>query len=265
MRTRPGLFLFVLLIVNLSACATTRRDTARWVILPTAYEVSIGQSMAESIGQQYKSLNDAKITAYVRSLGAQVASVCDRKDIEYHFGVVEDPQVNAFAAPGGYVYVTTGLLRAAENEAEVVMVLGHEVGHIVARHSAQRIQTQYGLQLAAQAAKLDRRSALMQNVVGLGMNLALQGYSRENEYEADHLGAVYTCRLGYDPKAAVTFFAKLIRLQKAEPSVMEIWFSSHPATGSRIDEFVKTRGELPCTTGKTNAAQYLSAVAALKK
>jgi len=220
--------------------------------------------MAGSINQQYKPLNDAKITAYVQSLGARIASVCDRRDIEYHFGVVNDPQVNAFAAPGGYVYVTAGLLAAAENEAELVVVLGHEVGHVAARHAAQRIQTQFGLSLAAQILKIDQKSAAFQNMVGLGMNLAVQGYSRENEYEADHLGALYACRLGYDPKAEVTFFAKLIKLQKAEPSVMEIWFASHPATGNRIDEFVKTRGELSCETGKTNATEYLSAVASLK-
>lgn len=261
----PAVILGLFLVLGPVGCASTRRDTARFTILPTAYEVSIGQSMAESVGKQYKTYGDAKITSYIQSLGAQVASVCDRKDITYHFSVVDDPQVNAFAAPGGFVYVTTGLLAAAENEAEVVAVIGHEVGHVVARHSAQRIQTQFAISLAAQAVHLDRKSPVFQNMVGMGMNLALQGYSRENEYEADHLGAVYLCRLGYDPVAIVTFFHKLQKLQKTEPSVMEVWFSSHPATGSRISEFVDTRGELPCTTGKTNATQYLAAVASLKK
>lgn len=251
-------------VLLVAGCATTRRDTQRWVVLPTAYEVSIGQSMAGDISQQYKTLNDAKVTAYVQSLGAQIASVCDRKDVEYHFSVVVDPQVNAFAAPGGYVYVTTGLLKAAENEAELAVVLGHEVGHIAARHSAQRIQQQFGISLASQVLKLDKKSQAFQSMVGTATNLALQGYSRENEYEADHLGAVYACRLGYDPVAEVTFFQKLRKLQTTEPSVMEVWFSSHPATGNRISEFVTTRGELPCETGKTNAAAYLAVVSSLK-
>ena len=258
--------LLILLVVSLLApgCASTRRNTQDWVVLPTAYEVSIGQAMAEGVGQRYKMYQDPGINAYVSSLGARVASVCDRRDIEYHFAVVDDPQVNAFAAPGGFVYVTTGLLAAADNEAELVAVIGHEVGHIVARHSAQRIQAQFGISLAAQALKLDKKSPVVQNAVGLGMNLAMQGYSRENEYEADHLGAVYTCRLGYDPVAIVTFFHKLRKLQQTEPSRMEVWFSSHPATGSRIEEFVETRGELPCETGKTNEKEYQAQVASLK-
>jgi len=254
----------LVLLPLVSGCATTRRDTQKWAILPTALEVNLGQSMAANIGTQYKISTDGKLTAYVQSLGAKVASVCDRKDITYHFAVVEDPQVNAFAAPGGYVYVTTGLLKAADNEAEVIAVIGHEVGHVVARHSAQSIQAQYGMAIAAQVLKLDKKSAGFQNMVSLGKNLAFQGYSRENEYEADHLGALYTCRLGYDPKAEVTFFQKLQKLQKTQPSTLEVWFSSHPATGSRIEEFEKTRGELTCETGKTNAAAYQTAVASLK-
>jgi predicted Zn-dependent protease len=259
------LVLYLLFLLPLiSSCATSRRGTQKWVILPTAFEVSVGQSVASGISTQFKTLNDREIDGYVQSLGIKVVSVCDRQDLEYYFRVLDDPMVNAMAAPGGFIYVTTGLLAAAENEAEVVMVLGHEIGHVAARHGAQRIQAAFGISLAADLLNLQKTSTLFQNIVGLGTGLALQGYSRENEYEADHLGMEYACRLGYDPKASVTFFEKLKKIQKSQPGAVEVWFSSHPATQNRIAEYEKTKAELSCQTGKLNAKTYLAEVAPLK-
>jgi beta-barrel assembly-enhancing protease len=264
MVTLRNSLLFLLLLPLVSGCATTRRDTQKWVILPTAFEVSVGQSVAAGIHQQFKPLNDKEIETYVQSLGYRIVSVCERQDLDYHFEVLDSPEVNAMAAPGGYVYVTTGLLAAAENEAEVAIVIGHEVGHIAAKHGAQRIQTAFGLSLAVDLLNLDRKSDLFQGIAGLGVNLALNGYSRENEYEADHLGMVYACRLGYDPKAAVTFFEKLKKVEKRQPALVEIWFSTHPATQNRIAEYDKTKAELPCQTGRTNAQRYQQVMAPLK-
>lgn len=267
MRSPIRLFLLALaipLVLFGSGCATTRRDTQRWVILPTAFEVGVGQSVAAGIQQQYKTLSDPNINAYIQALGARIAAVSDRRDLEYHFMVLDSPQVNAMAAPGGFIYVTSGLLAAAENEAEVAIVIGHEVGHVAARHGAQRIQASFGLSVASDLLGLDKKSETFRNIAGLGMNLALNGYSRENEYEADHLGMVYACRLGYDPKASVTFFQKLKALEKQERSLVEIWFSTHPATQNRIAEYEKTKAELPCQTGKLNAEAYRKAVASLK-
>jgi len=258
------LLLLAIFFFLLPGCAATRRDTHKWVFLPSAFEVSVGQSVASGIQRQFKPLDDREVVTYVQSLGYRIASVCDRQDLDYHFDVLDSPQVNAMAAPGGFVYVTTGLLAAAENEAEVVIVLGHEIGHIAARHGAQRIQTAFGLSLAADLISMDRKSTLFQGIAALGVNLALNGYSRENEYEADHLGMVYACRLGYDPRAAVTFFEKLKKIEKRTPSDVEIWFSTHPATQNRVAEFEKTREQLPCRTGKTEAKRYQQVMASLK-
>jgi beta-barrel assembly-enhancing protease len=258
-------FLLLAVIPLIAGCAATRRETQRFVILPTSFEVAVGQSVAAGIHQRFKGYQNSTIQTYVRELGNKIVAVSGRNDLTYQFEVLDDPMVNAMAAPGGFVYITTGLLAAADNEAEVMIVLGHEVGHIAARHGAQRIQTAYGLQLVSDVLKLDKANPTVQGIVGLGTNLALQGYSRENEYEADHLGMVYACRLGYDPKAAVTFFEKLKKIQKAEPNMVEIWFSSHPATQNRIVEYEKTKQELPCQTGVTRAAEYKARIATLKK
>lgn len=249
----------------LSGCATTRRGTQAWVILPTSMEVGVGQGVVENVEQQYPVYKNAEVNRYISGLGQQIVGICDRKDVTYHFTVLDTPVVNAFAAPGGFVFVTTGLLKAAENEAEVVAVMGHEVGHVVARHGAQRIQSQYGIALAAQLAGLDKQSELFQGMVGLGVNVALQGYSRENELEADHYGALYAARLGYDPHGEVTFFEKLKKLEKGNPGILEQWLASHPPTAVRIQEFEKTKGELPSLSGKLNAKEYLKGVAVLKQ
>jgi predicted Zn-dependent protease len=257
----PTIFLVFLSAFAFTGCASMRRGTQSWVVLPTSMEVGVGQGVAEQITRQYPVYNHAEVSRYIGSLGEKIVSVCDRKDVSYHFTVLDSSVVNAFAAPGGYIYITNGLLAKASNEAEVVTVLSHEVGHIVARHSAQQIQTQYAIGLTAEVSGLNKTSPLFQNMVGLGTNLALQGYSRENEFEADYYGALYASRLGYDPNAEVTFFKKLQKEQGKSPDLLTSWFSSHPPTDARIREFDKIKGELPSQTGKLNQQEYLKGVA----
>ena len=253
------------LLSLLWGCASLRRDTQKWVVLPASMEVGVGQGVATNVLQQYPEYKNPQVIRYIQGLGAKIVTICDSQDVDYHFTVLDTPVVNAFAAPGGFVFITTGLLIAAENEAEVVAVMGHEVGHVVARHGAQRIQAQMGLSLAADLAGLSKSSPLFQDMVGLGTNLALQGYSRENELEADHYGALYASRLGYDPNAEATFFEKLKKLEKGSPGLLEAWLASHPPTAVRIQEFQKNKGELPSQSGFLNRAEYLKAVAPLKQ
>jgi predicted Zn-dependent protease len=257
----PTLFIMALCAFVFSGCASMRRGTQSWVVLPTSMEVGVGQGVAEQITQQYPVYNNAEVGLYISGLGEKIVSVCDRKDVTYHFTVLDTSVINAFAAPGGYIYITNGLLAKASNEAEVVAVLSHEVGHIVARHSAQQIQTQFAVGLASELSGLNNTSPLFQNMVGLGTNLALQGYSRENEFEADYYGALYSSRLGYDPNAEVTFFQKLQKEQGKSSDLLASWFSSHPPTDERIREFEKNKGELPSLSGKLNQKEYQKAIA----
>lgn len=228
-------------------------------------EVGVGQGVAENVAREYPVYTNKEIGQYIQALGKKIVTVCDRKDLDYHFTVLDSPVINAFAAPGGFVFITTGLLAAADNEAEVVVVMGHEVGHVVARHGAQRIQAQVGLGLAADLTGLDKKDQLFQDMVGLGTTLALQGYSRENELEADWYGALYGSRLGYDPKAAVSLFEKLKKLEKNSPGLLEAWLASHPPSDARIKEYRRIEPELPSKTGILNRAEYIKAVAVLKR
>jgi predicted Zn-dependent protease len=257
--------LMVFVLLGALGCASMRRGTQAWVILPTSMEVGVGQGVADNVVQQYPAYQNAAVNAYIQGLGAKIAAICDRRDVNYRFTVLDTPVVNAFAAPGGFIFITTGLLANASNEAEVVVVLGHEVGHIVARHGAQQIQAQLGLGLAAELTGLNKSSELFKSMVGLGTNLAIQGYGRENEFEADHYGALYASRLGYDPYAEVTFFEKLKKVEKSSPSALETLLASHPPTADRIKEFEKTKTDLPSLKGALNQAEYLRATSPIKR
>lgn len=255
-RVAAALLICLLLSGLPFGCASLNRGTENWVVLPTSMEVEVGQQVVANVQQEYKVYQNPGVTQYIQRLGANIASICDRRDLVYHYTVLDSPQINAFAAPGGYVFITTGLLAVISNEAEVVSVLGHETGHIVAKHGAQRLQTQLGLGLVGDLTGLSKKSELFQSMVGLGTQLALQGYSRQNELEADHYGALYASRLGYDPNASVTLFKKLKTMESKAPALMTDWLASHPPADARIREFERTKGELPSLTGILNQAAY---------
>ena len=154
--------------------------------------------------------------------------------MKWHVHVIDDPKtVNAFAVPGGHLFVYSGLLLAAENDAEVAGVLAHETGHVVARHSARQMVDAYGLQAIAALAGGQNPSLLEQiatKVAGTGLLLA---HSRSEENEADEYGARYSNAAGYDPHGLTTFFQKLEATQGKQPQVMA-WLSDHPLTPDRI-------------------------------
>lgn len=247
-----------------AGCVSLRRGTQDWVVLPTALEVSIGQGVDTNIRSRYPVLKDDALRDYVGWLGQRVVAVSDRKDLPYEFTVLDTADVNAFAAPGGFVYVTTGLLALADDEAELATVLGHEIGHVVARHGAQRLQAAVGITTLASLAGLEHKGETFQSVVAVATGLALQAYSRENEYESDWYGALYAAKLGYDPSALESFFRKLQKLKGRDPSVLEAWLSSHPATEARIEEYRRFRDKLPSTAGERHAKRYRQATAGLK-
>lgn len=258
-------FLLVLALV-LGGCASLRRGgTGGWVILPTALEVSIGQAVDGGIRGQYPLLRDEALQDYIGFVGQRLAAVSDRRDLAYTFQILDTPLVNAFAAPGGFIYVTTGLLALAGDEAELAVVLGHEIGHVAARHAAQRLQAAVGISALAALADLEQKSETFQTVVGVALGLALQAYSRENEYESDYLGAVYAARLGYDPGGVESFFRKLQKLEGRRKTFLEAWFSSHPATEGRIQEYQKFKDRLPASSGERYIQRYQTATDALKK
>jgi predicted Zn-dependent protease len=212
-------------------------------------------------------LQDPTLRTYILGLADKVVSLgkMKRPEFTWHVEVIDDPMtVNAFATPGGYLYVFTGLLQAADNEAEVVGVMGHEVGHVLARHFAQRLVKTYTLQGLIAIALGNNPNALAE----LGANILAQGYllshSREAETEADDYGARLASQAGYDPNGLVTFFAKLETIQGQVPSVLK-YLMGHPPPGDRQKHVQDLIAREKLAIGATNRDAFQSMKARLPK
>ncbi|BAZ09009.1 hypothetical protein NIES4071_08150 [Calothrix sp. NIES-4071] len=190
-------------------------------------EIQLGRQINEQLisSGQIQLYRNQEANRYVNQIGQRLAANSTRPNIPYTFQVVQDNSINAFATAGGYVYVTTGLLRAVDNEAQLAAVLAHEIGHIASRHSIEQMRQTAITRGLASAAGLDRSTA-----VQLGVELALQRpRSREDEYEADRRGIETLARAGYDQRAMIAFLQKL-RNQPTPPTFL----STHPAPDDRI-------------------------------
>jgi predicted Zn-dependent protease len=262
MLRRELTFLISLLLMTLLlSCATTGPGGKQsLIIIPTSQEVAIGAGMAEQVEQTEKLLDDAVWQNYVNEVGQKIVAVSDRKDIEYHFAVIESDQINAFAAPGGYVYFYTGLLSEMDNEAEMAAVMAHEISHVVARHGIKRLQASLGVATAYQLIFGEEGASNVLNVaINVGMSLAFADYSRDNEREADEFGIHYMMKAGYDPDGAIGMFNKLAELGGGgDYSVFEKLSSSHPATQERISNAKNQIAAMrPLPSGLTlGAARY---------
>jgi predicted Zn-dependent protease len=195
--------------------------------LSDSQEVSLGKQMNDQLlsSSNLRLYPDRNINSYVNQVGQGLVRYSGRPNIPYVFQVVDSNQINAFATVGGYVYVTTGLLRAADNEAELASVLGHEMGHIAARHALQQMRQVALEQGLATAVGVDRNQ-----IVNIGIELAFnRPLSRQDELEADQRGLATITKAGYAPGAMVSFMKKLLN----QPSV-PAFLSTHPAVSDRI-------------------------------
>ena len=223
--------LFVVTGSGLFGCAGRISDIN---IFTDAQEVQLGKQFSREIEKEIKIYSDPVVTAYIDQLGQHLASYSQRRNITYHFKVVNTEDVNAFAVPGGYLYVNIGLIRAAENESELAGVIGHEIGHVVGKHGVKQMTRQLGLAAVAQLALGEDQSKLEQMVAGLATNGVLTKYSRDAEREADIYAVQEMYDAGIDPEGMATFFEKLHRLQKSKPSKLQQMFATHPPTTERI-------------------------------
>lgn len=219
---------------------------------------------------------DPEIGAYIATVGARLSQHSEMPGLVWTFTVLNDSKVNAFALPGGYVYITRGLLAMAGNEAEVAGVLSHEIGHVTARHTAQRysttVATSLGLQVLGAVGSAVGVPSVAGDAVALGAQAALQGYSRDQEFQSDMLGVRYMTRAGYDPDAMTSFFTKLRAHQRIEglmegnPDAGEQSniMSTHPRTADRIEQAIKLSSEAQNGMAegkkKLNASEYLSKI-----
>jgi predicted Zn-dependent protease len=263
-----GLFLFVVIAIlgSLTGCATTGVNRGDFNLISSAQEVQMGDSLAVEVESKYPLLRNETVGAYVNEVGQRIVSICGRRDIAYHFKVVSDrKQVNAFALPGGHVYVYEGLLLEASNEAELAAVLAHEVGHVVARHSTEQLSKQYGYGLLVSlilGKQPGRWSEIAANLFGTA---GLLKFSRDDEYEADNLAVVYTNAAGYTPTAVAVFLGKLESLQGREPGKLETLLMTHPPTSERVG---RTKAEIAALSSLSNGSfseRYLSKTSSIRK
>ncbi len=249
---RPFTFAAMLAVaapLALGACTTNRAtgEQSFTAFMSEEDELRVGAEehpkMLKEFGGAY---SDAQLEALVASLGRKLAAVSELPNLQFHFTVLNDKTVNAFALPGGYVYVSRGLIALCEDEAELAGVVAHEIGHVTARHTAERyshaVAANLGLTALGVVGSVLGVPSGVGNLASFGAQAALQSYSRSQEMQADFLGVRYMTRAGYDPHALTSFFAKLdahtrIEAEKeGRPADNFSVMSTHPRTADRIQQ-----------------------------
>jgi predicted Zn-dependent protease len=235
-RIGAGCTVVLLIAWNLLGCAVHPITLEKqFMIISEEKEIAIGKRSDPVILQQFGYYDDPALQEYVNEIGQKLAAVCSRKDITYYFKVVDSEDINAFALPGGWIYVTRGILAMMNSEAELAGVLGHEIGHVVGRDSANMISQQTWFQIVAlagmAASPTTRELAMAGNMLFDAMML---GYGREKEFLADSQGVNYMFMAGYDPLQMVALQESLGRLYQG-PVGYARYLTTHPYVGDRIN------------------------------
>jgi predicted Zn-dependent protease len=270
-RARSAIAGAAVLLLALNACGTNPA-TGQQSLLGMSEDQEVQVSKQEhpkilaEFGGEYK---DPELQRYVSSLGELLAKTSERPDLPWKFTVLDTPQVNAFALPGGYIYITRGLLALASSEAEVASVLAHEIGHVAARHSSQRQGRATVAGLLGAAAGILTGSPQIAQLGNVGAQLYVQKFSREQELQADTLGVRYMARSNYDPNAAVSFLKKMqgetrLRAIEAGKNPEEAdqinWMSSHPRTADRVEQAIENAGVTQVSKPIVEQDAYLSKI-----
>ncbi len=230
--------------VCLSGCATIYNPATgrqEFIFIDTAVERRLGQQAATEVDRQLPLSRDPQRAQRIEQIGRKLAAVSDRQDLRFQFYLVEGSEVNAFALPGGFIYLYAGLLDHVRSDDELANVLGHEIGHVAARHHVKQMQSVLGYQVLSSLVFRDTKSPELQRGVAMMFDLISKGYSREDELEADRLGMRYAQRAGYQPLGMVSFLELLQQLQQSEPSSVLTIFQTHPAVSERI---IRARQEI---------------------
>jgi predicted Zn-dependent protease len=245
------LFVIAIALACLASCAVNPVSGERELALVSeSQEIEMGRQSAIAAESQLGLVQDQGLQDYVQRLGTQLAAASERPSLPWTFRVVDDPTPNAFAAPGGYIFVTRGLLALMGNEAEIVSVIGHEIGHVTARHSVARMSRQQLAQIGLGVGSMVSPTiAKFGELAAGGLQVLFLSYGRDDERQADELGYDYALAQNYDVRQMPNVFAALEQSAKlAGHSPVPTWMASHPYPAERINLIEQRLQTLPATS-----------------
>ena len=258
--------LALILTFNLGSCSLSTLGQASNSFLKGIKNVNIftdeeeqqfGKAFAEQHAREVKFYTDPVVTNYINNLGQTLVRHCKRNNITYTFKVVNTNDVNAYAVPGGFIYINLGLIKEVQTESELAFVIGHEIGHIVGQHSMKRLTQAYGIEILKKII-IDEDSnetkKLIADILAAGW---LFKYSRDNERESDFYGVQNVYDVGIAPEGGIRFFETLQNLQRRKPTKLETLLSTHPVHSERIANVRKHINRLPPKSGlRTNSSRF---------
>ena len=216
----------IALALPLAACAVSQQE-----------EVAMGGQYSAQINQQLPIMTDPEVNRYINVLGDSLARLTSRADLDWRFYIVNSREVNAFAVPGGYVYINRGLIDRMDNISQLAGVLGHEIGHVVRRHSVKQMQKAQGANIGVTLACVLTRicdSQAAQAGIQIAGGAVFARFSRSDENEADSEGVANVVKARINPIGIPQMFRKLIEERKARPAGVEAWFATHPLEEDRV-------------------------------
>ncbi len=239
----------VMLAVLCAGCVTTGPDgePQRLNLLSTQQEIELGKQLSAEVEQKELVHSDATLQQYVRDIGELLARHSPRQDVPYTFTVIDNPEtVNAFALPGGHMYVYTGLILLCRSEAELASVMGHEIAHVAGHHHGESLTRTMGAQMLVDLFLGPDAKASQQQIAGLLANAVQMKFSRGQELESDRQGMRIMVESGYNPVAMVTFMENMLQTEQQSGAGRPLpFFSSHPATAQRVEELKLLLAQYP--------------------
>ena len=257
---------WLLVLLGVSACATNPATGRRMLsLIGEGQEIEMGRSYSQQVEATMSLYDDPELQAYVDRIGQSLAATSERPDLPWSFKIVDDPVVNAFALPGGFIYVTRGILTHFNSEAELASVVGHEIGHVTARHSVEQLsRQQLGVLALGVGSILSEDVRRFGGVAQAGLSVLFLSYGRDDEHEADMLGIRYALRDSYDPREAADVHEMLGRQTEARGgSGVPAWLSTHPSSADRIQRIRSQVDTIPSgvlATTRVNEDEFLSMV-----
>ncbi|MCM8783792.1 MAG: M48 family metalloprotease [Candidatus Omnitrophica bacterium] len=229
-------FLFLFLAFFTSACATQFNPYTgkeEFIFMSDEEEVKIGKALTKQVEDRFKISEDLLLQSRVNEIGQSLVQSSDRKSILYYFKVLDKDEKNAFALPGGYVYVFSGLLEEVSNDDELAYILAHEISHIVARHSVDLLKKNLGFNILMVLAKAGAPDTETIRRTSTALDLLMLSYSREDEFMADRLAVRFMQKAGFNPEGALSFLEKFKEIKKKEP-IRPLYGRTHPYINERI-------------------------------